>query len=106
MDARGLRPRVRWIRGSSMAAMVALAYGWVGAQDWLIADLSSSRTRTSVEIEAQIGSICLYVADLVFPPAEGSRRRGSARDHGARRPTRAQARSREPALLLVCMTAG
>ena len=54
----------------AMAAMVALAYGWVGAQDWL-SQIFQLEDEDLSEIEAQIGSICLHVADLVFPPAEG-----------------------------------
>jgi TetR/AcrR family transcriptional regulator, repressor for neighboring sulfatase len=51
-----------------MAAMVALAYGWVGAQDWLI-KMFELEDEDKGELHRQIGDICLHVADLVFPPA-------------------------------------
>jgi AcrR family transcriptional regulator len=52
-----------------MASMVALAYGWVGAQDWLT-NVFELEGEDSEELKRQIGEVCLYVADLVFPLAE------------------------------------
>jgi AcrR family transcriptional regulator len=52
-----------------MAAMVALAYGWAGGQDWLT-KIFQLEEEDQVEIQRQIEDICLYVADLVFSPAE------------------------------------
>ena len=48
-----------------MAAMVALAYGWVGAQDWLV-KIFRLEDEDPAEVQRQIADICLYVVDLVL----------------------------------------
>jgi AcrR family transcriptional regulator len=55
-----------------MAAMTALAYGWVGAQDWLV-KIFQLEGEDPKELQSHIEDICLYVADLVFPPEDDPR---------------------------------
>jgi hypothetical protein len=54
-----------------MAAMTALAYGWVGGQDWLV-KIFDLEGEDAAELQKQIADIGLHVADSVFSPAENS----------------------------------
>jgi AcrR family transcriptional regulator len=53
----------------ALAASVALAYGWVATQDWLlqIFDLQAEDPET---LNQQLEDVLMYVAELVFPPAD------------------------------------
>lgn len=52
-----------------VAASVALAYGWVATQDWLVR-MFELVDEDPAETQAQLKVILMHVADLVFPPAE------------------------------------
>jgi AcrR family transcriptional regulator len=54
-----------------MAAMTALAYGWVGTQDWLV-KIFDLEGEDPAELQRQIADIGLYVTDLILAPAENS----------------------------------
>ena len=60
-----------------MAAMTALAYGWVGAQDWLV-KIFDLEGEDPAELQRQIADICLYVAELILPPAEDLESKGAS----------------------------
>jgi AcrR family transcriptional regulator len=50
----------------ALAASVALAYGWVATQDWLV-QIFDLEEADATEVEAQIKAILMNVADLIFP---------------------------------------
>ena len=52
-----------------LAAGVALAYGWVATQDWLVRMFELADDEPA-EIQAQLEAILMYVADLLFAPAK------------------------------------
>jgi AcrR family transcriptional regulator len=63
--SRAMDPRI------VMAAMTALAYGWVGGQDWLV-KIFDLEGEDPAELQRQIADIGLYVTDLILPPPEAS----------------------------------
>jgi AcrR family transcriptional regulator len=55
----------------ALASSVALAYGWVATQDWLIR-IFDLQDEDPAEIDRQLEIILMSIADLIFPPAEDS----------------------------------
>lgn len=55
----------------ALAGSVALAYGWVAAQDWLIR-IFDLQEMAPAEIDTQLEAILMSIADLILPPAEDS----------------------------------
>ncbi len=55
----------------ALAGSVALAYGWVATQDWLV-QLFDLQDLDRAEIDSELETILMNVADLIFPPTEDS----------------------------------
>ena len=64
-------PRCNGSENRAGGGSVALAYGWVATQDWLIR-IFDLQEMDPAEIDTQLEAILMSIADLIFPPAEDS----------------------------------